>query len=254
MDIGLSQRLNISSFENKAVSFNRNQLNELISIYKASVKYDLAKQLNELASKREKAFNSEADMNEYMKSFNEFIKNIDEDYKKDIAIDVLSEQNKEISNELVNEEISEIRNKFQLNASTISTPNVNKPMQMSITEDKPMQIDFSMQGGAAAMTLNPQMPNNEFFTRIANAIAKGVDSLLHKKSDTKRTQVEISDRQQPTPQQSENKTITPTKAPASQPVPQKQSLKAMMSKAAQQKKDMVSQQHNNVHNKNPNSR
>jgi len=254
MDIGLSQRLNISSFENKAVSFNRNQLNELISIYKASVKYDLAKQLNELASKREKAFNSEADMNEYMKSFNEFIKNIDEDYKKDIAIDVLSEQNKEISNELVNEEISEIRNKFQLNASTISTPNVNKPMQMSITEDKPMQIDFSMQGGAAAMTLNPQMPNNEFFTRIANAITKGVDSLLHKKSDTKRTQVEISDRQQPTPQQSENKTITPTKAPASQPVPQKQSLKAMMSKAAQQKKDMVSQQHNNVHNKNPNSR
>ena len=254
MDIGLSQRLNISSFENKAVSFNRNQLNELISIYKASVKYDLAKQLNELASKREKAFNSEADMNEYMKSFNEFIKNIDEDYKKDIAIDVLSEQNKEISNELVNEEISEIRNKFQLNASTISTPNVNKPMQMSITEDKPMQIDFSMQSGAAAMTLNPQMPNNEFFTRIANAITKGVDSLLHKKSDTKRTQVEISDRQQPTPQQSENKTITPTKAPASQPVPQKQSLKAMMSKAAQQKKDMVSQQHNNVHNKNPNSR
>ena len=254
MDIGLSQRLNISSFENKAVSFNRNQLNELISIYKASVKYDLAKQLNELASKREKAFNSEADMNEYMKSFNEFIKNIDEDYKKDIAIDVLSEQNKEISNELVNEEISEIRNKFQLNASTISTPNVNKPMQMSITEDKPMQIDFSMQGGAAAMTLNPQMPNNEFFTRIANAIAKGVDSLLHKKSDTKRTQVEISDRQQPTPQQSENKTSTPTKAPAPQPVPQKQSLKAMMSKAAQQKKDMVSQQHNNVHNKNPNSR
>lgn len=120
----------------------------------------------------------------------------------------------------------------------ISSDN-SKVVKMNITEDKPMQIDFSMQGGAAAMTLNPQMPNNEFFTRIANAIAKGVDSLLHKKSDTKRTQVEISDRQQPTPQQSENKTSTLTKAPAPQPVPQKQSLKAMMSKAAQQKKDMA---------------
>lgn len=235
----LVDKLSHFSFINPNIDFKLTALDKLKHSFAASIKRELVEKANNLSDKRKNAFENDTSLAEYEKERKLFVTEIRDTFEARIAIDVLSEQNKEISNELVNEEISEIRNKFQLNASTISTPNVNKPMQMSITEDKPMQIDFSMQGGAAAMTLNPQMPNNEFFTRIANAIAKGVDSLLHKKSDTKRTQVEISDRQQPTPQQSENKTSTPTKAPAPQTVPQKQSLKAMMSKAAQQKKDMA---------------
>jgi len=235
----LTKKLSYTSFSNANVEFKATSLDALKQSFTASIKRNFVEKANNLSDKRKNAFENDTSLAEYEKERKIFVTGIRDNFEAEIAIDVLSKQNEEIPNELVNEEISEIRNKFQLNASTISTPNVNKHMQMSITEDKPMQIDFSMQGGAAAMTLNPQMPNNEFFTRIANAIAKGVDSLLHKKSDTKRTQVEISDRQQPTPQQSENKTSTLTKAPAPQPVPQKQSLKAMMSKAAQQKKDMA---------------
>ena len=237
----LVEKLSHFSFINPNVEFKSTALDKLKHSFAASVKKELSEKANTLSDKRKNAFENDTSLAEYEKERKIFVTGIRDNFEAEIAIDVLSEQNKAVSNELINEEISEIKNKFQLNASVISTPNVNKPMQMSITEDKSMRVDFSMQGGATAMALNPQMPTNEFFARIANAFSKGVDSLLHKKSDINHTQTEASDRQQPIPQQSENKASTPTKAPAPQPVPQKQSLKSLMAKAAQQKKEMAAE-------------
>lgn len=180
MDIGLSQRLNLSSFENKAVSFNRNQLNELVSIYKSSVKYDLTKQLNELALKREKAFNSEADMNDYMKSFNNFLSNINEEHQKDIAIELLSNEMESNTDSLIADEISAINEKFGSGAPVLSAPTASKSIKMSTIEDKSIPMNLSVQGGAVA--LSPTVPPNDIFTKMANALVKGLDIVVHKAS------------------------------------------------------------------------
>lgn len=180
MDIGLSQRLNLSSFENKAVSFNRNQLNELVSIYKSSVKYDLTKQLNELALKREKAFNSEADMNDYMKSFNKILSNINEEYQKDIAIELLSNEAESNTDSLIADEISAINEKFGSGVPVLSAPTASKSIKMSTIEDKSIPMNLSVQGGAVA--LSPTVPPNDIFTKMANALVKGLDKVVHKAS------------------------------------------------------------------------
>ena len=180
MDIGLSQRLNLSSFENKAVSFNRNQFNELVSIYKSSVKYDLTKQLNELALKREKAFNSEADMNDYMKSFNNFLSNINEEHQKDIAIELLSNEMESNTDSLIADEISAINEKFGSGAPVLSAPTASKSIKMSTIEDKSIPMNLSVQGGAVA--LSPTVPPNDIFTKMANALVKGLDIVVHKAS------------------------------------------------------------------------
>lgn len=181
MDIGLSQRLNLSSFENTSVSFNRNQHNELISIYMSAVKYDLAKQLKELSSKREKAFDSEADMNEYMKSFNKFIKNINEEYKKEVAIELLSNEAKSNSNDLIKEEISEISEKYGLSAPALSVPTANKPMQMSISEDNNIPTKFTILNDGT-VALASTTPPNDLFTQLANNLVKGLDNIVHRAS------------------------------------------------------------------------
>lgn len=181
MDIGLSQKLNISSFKNETVSFNHNQLNKLVSIYKSAVKYDLAKQLKELSSKREKAFDSEADMNEYMKSFNKFIKNINEEYKKDVAIELLSNEAESNSNNLVADEISAIKEKFGLSTPALSASTTIKPTQMSITENNTPLANIIMQGGDAAV-LAPAITPKELFNQFFDTLVEGLDSVVHKAS------------------------------------------------------------------------
>lgn len=183
MSVELAQKLIPQSFENDNVAFNQDKLYELTSIYKSAVKYGVSKQLTELSSKRNNSYRSEADMNTYIESVANFTNSIRNTFEAEIAIDVLTEQNKANPNNLIEDEISEIRKKFGLSVPTLSDVAASQPLEMHAHEEKPIFVKPVMQNNGM-MVLAPAVPPNDLFTQLVNTLVKGLDNVVHKISTT----------------------------------------------------------------------
>lgn len=181
MSIELAQKLTPQSFENDNVAFNQDKLYELTSIYKSAVKYGISKQLTELSSKRNNSYRSEADMNTYIESIANFTNSIQNTFEAEIAIDVLTEQNKANTNNLIEDEISGIRKKFELSVPALSAVAASQPLEMHTHEEKPLLVKPVMQNNGM-MILAPAVPPNDLLTQLANTFVKGLDSVVHKVS------------------------------------------------------------------------
>lgn len=59
--------------------------------------------------------------------------------------------------------------------------NPTKPVKMDVAGDNAIPVKFSVQGGGA-IALAPQAPQSDLLTRIANALVKGLDNIVHKAS------------------------------------------------------------------------
>lgn len=183
MSIELAKKLTPQSFENDSVAFNQDKLSELTSIYKSAVRYGISKQLTELSSKRNNSYRSEADMNTYIKSVAEFTNSIRDTFEAQIAIDVLTEQNKTNPNDLIKDEISEIRQKFGLSVPTLSAVAATQPLEIHAHEEKSIFVKPVMQNNGT-MVLSPAVPPNDLFTQLVNTLVKGLDNVVHKISTT----------------------------------------------------------------------
>ncbi|MGN0678220.1 MAG: PBECR4 domain-containing protein [Oscillospiraceae bacterium] len=79
--------------------------------------------------------------------------------------------------EMLSEEL--LREPKQADISSISETK-NGTMQLSTIEYSSIPMNLSVQGGAVA--LSPTVPPNDIFTKMANALVKGLDKVVHKAS------------------------------------------------------------------------
>lgn len=176
----LLSTIQMESFDNSKVKFNQSSLEALKNAFTASVKRDFIDKANSLFEKRQNVYESEVFLDDYDKEKNSFINGIRDTFEAEIAVEVLSEQNKNTPNDLINDEISEIRKKFGLGVPVLSAPTASKHIKMSTIEDKSIPMNLSVQGGAVA--LSPTVPPNDIFTKMANVLVKGLDKVVHKAS------------------------------------------------------------------------
>lgn len=177
----LLSKLNFGSFDNSEVKFNLSALDKLKRAFTASVRRSFIDKANVLSEKRQNAFENDTTLADYENERKSFIGSIRDKSEAEIAMDVLSEQNKISPNDLIKEEISEISEKFGLSAPALSTPTANKPMQMSISEDNNIPTKFTiLNNGTVALASTP--PPNDLFTQLANNLVKGLDNIVHRAS------------------------------------------------------------------------
>ena len=162
------------------VEFNLSALDKLKQAFTASVRRCFIDKASLLLKKRQNAFENDNTLVDYENERKSFIGSIKDKSEAEIAIDVLSEQNKTSPNDLIKEEISEISEKFGLSFPALSVPTANKPMQMSISEDNIIPTNITIQGGAVALA--PTIPPNGLFNQFIDNLVKGLDNVVHKVS------------------------------------------------------------------------
>lgn len=177
----LLSKLNFGSFDNSEVKFNLSALDKLKRAFTASVRRSFIDKANVLSEKRQNAFENDTTLADYENERKSFIGSIRDKSEAEIAMDVLSEQNKISPNDLIKEEISEISEKFGLSAPALSTPRANKPMQMSISEDNNIPTKFTILNDGT-VALASTTPPNDLFTQLANNLVKGLDNIVHRAS------------------------------------------------------------------------
>lgn len=70
---------------------------------------------------------------------------------------------------------------FQDEGTSISTQAVSSPMENHTLDNNIIPKSYSIQGDGT-IALAPQAPQSDLFTRIANALVKGLDNVVHKAS------------------------------------------------------------------------
>lgn len=215
------ERLSEQSFHStKDVRFNEAQLNKLIEAYNNSSDYFIRADIKELSSKREMAFETDDAGAEYEEAFRRILDNIDTERKREAAIQALTEQKQNVTNNdivgLIDDEISEINKKFSdrhidkdaPSKGGLSQPNsstTTKTTSTAVTaadKPKPNQIAIMNNGGSAAMTAyNPfdvlaaSIKNfflklNNAYNALADLAVSGLNKLVGVKDDAQKPKIE----------------------------------------------------------------
>ncbi len=130
-DADILENLSFESFKIPPEKVNAEQLTNLIQAFSYSIRRKMRKTLSDLSQLRESAYDSDDNVSTYLHAVQEFLSSLDCKEKCDIAIELLTVQNKETPNDLIGDEIAKINQKFQQPSThTMAVPETDENIRI----------------------------------------------------------------------------------------------------------------------------